>query len=342
MAALELELAAAATTLAVGFFRRVLEKPSNYLADEAARRVVTVLENLGRSDLPAHSALETLRHRPDDSAAQQQLEQRIEQTARHNSVFREDLRRSMPEMNVRDSVNMVSGQGFAVNNIGQSARVSWKNVTRKSGAGWLVAGAAVVVLILLLTCGGIALAFGRGQTTLFDTKTNLESAGGWSYRVSEAHLKTSPQLEGRGPAKPGYNYLYFDITVENRLDDRQAPGVEFHFARAAGTLTENCGATSGGWLGPMSSYAAGIVTGWCISKNDAILGGGASCFETNDSFFHSVDNLPPGGKNQIRCVDSYLVSDDFDLNSLRVYYLGGDIILNRTDFPNMKQIPTAT
>ncbi|MGX6607490.1 hypothetical protein ACWKSP_36000 [Micromonosporaceae bacterium Da 78-11] len=340
MTALELELASAATAVAVGFFRRLLEEPSKQLADEAGRRVVSILERLGYTDPATSSALGTLSNNPDDPAAQNELEQRIRATAEYDSRFRDDLQRSMQQAHVRESVSFISGAGF-VGSVGNSARVSLKNINRKSGALWLIFGAAAVLLILGLVCGGTAIALARNEPTFFDTKTDLKAVGGWKYRVSEAHLKTSPQLDGRGPAKPGYKYLYFDITVENLLDDREAPGIDFHFAHPASSLSGNCGATNSGPFGSTSSYSENIIEGWCLSNNNSLFGG-ASCFETNDSLFHSIDNLPPSGKNQVRCVDSYLAGVEFDLDSIRVYYLGSDILLANAKYPNMKEIPTAT
>ncbi|MFF5078713.1 hypothetical protein ACFY36_16800 [Actinoplanes sp. NPDC000266] len=309
-----LELATTTTGVVLGFFRRMLMGTPDPVADEAARRVMGVLDNLGRGDPATRSALDTLRARPDDPAARAMLEQRIETYARHNAHFQRDLSSSAGFSRPGPQIHAVAGR--------------WRN----PGSRRLLVGAGALLLVILLGCGGVGFAYLSGNTTMLDTRTDLSAPGGWSYRVTEAHLKTSAQLEDRSPAKPGFRYLYFDITVENKLSDREAPGIQFNFARAENTMSAGCGAQQTGFFGPVSSYAAGVVPGWCVSKNNSFLASGASCFETNDDFFRSVDRIPPGGKNHVRCVDSYFVEDGFDLGSLRVYYLGD----------SYTQIPTST
>ncbi|XVU23143.1 hypothetical protein ACQPZJ_38670 [Actinoplanes sp. CA-054009] len=353
---MELQQATAATGMVLGFFRRMLTGPPDPMADETARRVLEVLDNLGRSDPATRSALATLRARPDDPAARALLEQRIDTYARHNAHFQHDLNHSLaaPPASTNTSRPPTAAAAWQPPTGGSASPPPTGAGTRwlPTGAGtrWLPAavgtrwqsmgagnrrvliGAGALLLVILLGCGGVGLTYLRGSTTFFDTRTDLSAPGGWSYRVTEAHLKTSPQLEDRSPAKPGFRYLYFDITVENRLDDREAPGIQFSFARPENSMSAGCGAQQTGFFGPVSSYASGVVPGWCVSKSNSFLTGGASCFETNDDFFRSVDRIPPGGENHLRCVDSYFVSDDFDLGSLRVYYLGD----------SYTQIPTST
>ena len=298
----------AATQAVLGYFWRLRAGTPDPAADAAAERVLGVLDHLGRGDPPTRTALDALRARPEDPQARAVLEERIESCTQASPAFRGDLSRAT---------------GVAA---------------PRPRPSWLVPVASGSALLLLMLCAVGGWVFWRSSTTAFDTKTDLTSAGGWTYRVSEAHLKTSAQLDGRSPAKPGYRYVYFDITVENRLDDRTAPGIDFHFARPESSMAANCGARQTGMFGPVSSYSAGVVAGWCVSnQGNPLFGGGASCYETNDSFFRGVDRIPAGGDNRVRCVDSYLVTDDFDLSGLRVYYVGsGD------GLPHLKQIPTST
>ncbi|WP_179855406.1 hypothetical protein [Paractinoplanes atraurantiacus] len=332
------ELATAATGTVLGFFRRMLMGTPDRVADEAAQRVVGVLDNLGRGDPATRSALATLRAQPDDHAARVLLEQRIDLYAQHNAQFRQDLSFSLgaaPHQPFRPAATgamvkgaatgaMVKGAATGAMVKGAALGTRVRDMARNPGSRRLLIGAGALLLVVLLGCGGAGFAFLRGNTTVLDNRTDLTAPGGWSYRVSEAHLKTSPQLEDRAPAKPGYRYLYFDITVENKLDDREAPGIRLSFARAEDTMSPGCGAQQTGFFG-FSNYAQGVVPGWCVSRS-------ASCFETNDSFFRTVDRIPPGGKNELRCVDDYFVEDGFDLGSLRVYYLGD----------SYTQIPTST
>jgi hypothetical protein len=207
-------------------------------------------------------------------------------------------------------------------------------VTRRPGGRWVLVGIALAALLFPVAICSAAVLLVGSTTTFFDTTTTIETARGWRYSVSEAHVKTSPQLRDRGPARPGYRYLYFDVTVQNLLDDREAPGIDFHFARVSGALGERCGSEG--------TYVPGVVAGWCLSDNDNFFTGGASCSETSDRVFHTVDTIPPGGRAQVRCVDSHDVPDDFDLGTIRVYYTGTSVMSSGTDYPNLTEIPTRT
>lgn len=58
-------------------------------------------------------------------------------------------------------------------------------------------------------------------------------------------------------------------------------------------------------------------------------------------FFQNISQIPAGGKNQVRCVDSYLAKKEgADLSPLKVFYLGVTFIFKGTKTPYMKQIPT--
>ncbi|MEJ3748720.1 hypothetical protein WEI85_36265 [Actinomycetes bacterium KLBMP 9797] len=340
---MELELAAAAVRIVVEFSRRVLAKVTDRASDHIATEVFRAIDGLARSDPPTGVALQAIQRNPDDLSAAHELQHRLAQTATRYPQFRTQLHQAVHGTTVhiaaggtRNPIVNNSGATNVRTKIDQSIR----NITKTSGGLWLLVGAGVVALVVLATCTGTAFVFARENTTFFDTRTTLESSDGWRYRVSEANLETSPQLEKRGPARPGYQYLYFDITVENLLDDREAPGVGFHFARPESSLGADCGAQRG-LLFSGANYTAGVVPGWCVSINGSLFGG-ASCFETNDDFFHTVDNIPPGGRNQVRCVDSYFVADDFDLESIRVYYVGASSVSTGGDAPHLTQIPTKT
>ncbi len=187
------------------------------MADRMASRVVGVLDGLGRSDPVTRSAMDVLRASPGDRDAGARLQSRIEEVARFDPTFRAHLSQSV----IQGSGNIGSAHvnsGVIIGHGSKGSRISLgniKNVTHNSGALWLLVGAGLVIALVIMACGGVLYALARDHTTFFDTKkTMVEGAGGWSYRVSEAHIKTSPQLESRGPAKPGYRYIYFDITVE--------------------------------------------------------------------------------------------------------------------------------
>lgn len=336
-------MAAAAVGIITAFFGRLATRASDRAADELAGRVLAVVEGLRRGDAVAGGAIAQLRGYPGDRTAAAHLRARIAQAAA-DPGFRAALDaalRSAAPTAVTGHHNAVltnTGSGRLRATIDNSVR----NITRISGWPWLVGGATVVVAAVLLLCAAGGYTVVHDHTTLFDTKTTLESSGGWRYKVSEARLRTSPQLDDTGPARPGYKYLYFDITVENLLDDREAPGVDFHFARPESSLGPDCGAEQTPFFGPMSSYAAGIVPGWCLSRAGSLFGAGTSCYETNDDFLRHVDRIPPGGRNHVRCLDSYLVADGFDLDSIRVYYLGESVVSRGDDLPFLRQVPTKT
>jgi hypothetical protein len=336
-----MEMAAVAVGVITAYFSRMAKRISDEMADQMAGRVLSTVGRLVRGDAQVATALHHLQRYPSDPAAAADLRDRIARAAAVAPEFRAALDGAL-----RPTVAnaMVIGGGVVVQNSNTGGRVrtridqSVRHITRISGWPWLIGGAGVLLAVIVV-CAGAGYAVLHDNTTFFDTKTKLAASGGWEYRASEARLRTSPQLEDHGPAKPGFKYLYFDITVENLLDDREAPGIEFHFAREEATLGPDCGAEQAPFLGPVSSYAAGIVQGWCISKNGSLFGG-SSCFETNDSLFHHVDRIAPGGRNQVRCVDSYLVADEFDLTAIRVYYVGQSWVSGNNDLPYLEQIPT--
>ena len=72
---MELELARAATNIVRCSAQRMRVGTPDRRADEAARRVMNVLENLGRSDPATRSALAAMCERPDDASARGLLEQ---------------------------------------------------------------------------------------------------------------------------------------------------------------------------------------------------------------------------------------------------------------------------
>ncbi|MEV6630279.1 hypothetical protein AB0M54_05960 [Actinoplanes sp. NPDC051470] len=274
---MERALTTAAIDIVLGYFRRTLFRTPDPKPDRTAERTLGVLDRLARDDPATHAALASLRAWPDDPAALALLSQRVAAGVQHHRRFKRDLSRSLGS----------TGPG-----------------PRR-----FVAAAGPVLLVVVAALGGWSGAYLRGHTTLLDVETTLTSADGWTYRVSEAHLKTSP-------AAPGRRYLYLDITVENRRDDREAPAIGFHFAREATTLAAGCGAQQTGWFRP-------IVPGWCVSRSAGLFGRDPSC---------SGGPIPAGGRSKVRCVDAYLVDDGFDLTTLRVYHSGGRVT----------EIPTST
>jgi hypothetical protein len=343
-----MEPTVAAVGILTGFFARLLSKSSDHIADRAAQSLFDLVRQAGRGDEQIRRATERLMRDPADRAAAGALSRGLNNAAHAWPGFAHHLDQAVRAASQYTagpgSFNTVGTGNMMVNNGpgNLSARFTTKHITRNSRTFWLMVGAGVLATMLLLVCGGVGLSVAKDHTTFFDTKTVLSGSDGWRYKVSEAHLHTAPELDGRGAAQPGYKYVFFDITVENLQSDREAPGIEFNFGRSAASLGEDCGAQPTAFFGPVSSYTAGVVAGWCVSKSNDLFGGGSNCYETNDKVIRDVDNIPAGGKNALRCVDSYLVRDGFDLGSLRVYYLGASFYLEGTSRPNLKQIPTST
>jgi hypothetical protein len=195
---------------------------------------------------------------------------------------------------------------------------------------------AVAVAAVVL-CGGGGFVYLFTATTYFDQHTKVV-VDGFQYRVSAAHLHTSPTKNGKS-APPGNKYLYLDIDVTNLLGDRSAPGIGFHFARPAANLGADCGADNS-TLFNFSSYTAGVASGYCVSDSDSLLGGGTSCYDGTALFgIHTLGGISQHHTTTVRCVDPLYASDNLDLGSVRVYFVGSGVPSLNGGYQDVVQIP---
>jgi hypothetical protein len=252
-----------------------------------AAPVLAVVEHLAAGDPATRAALARVRADPADRAAGATLHARLHASAVRHPPFAADLAQALARALAPPAAAPRTRTGAA-------------------RGGWLLAGAGLALAVGLAVCGG-AVAFLDEGTARFVTTTQV-SAGRWRYEVSEAHLRTAARLDGRGPARPGHRYLYLDITVRNLRGDHDAPGIGFRFARAVEAAGGGC----------RSGYRGDVVAGWCLGAGPSW----SDCFETNDTLFRGVDDIPPGEHTQVRCVDRDLVPDGTDLRTIRVYFVG--------------------
>lgn len=330
-------------------FGKSLTGGAQSAADWAEKAVVEVVERLAQGDQPTATAMTALRQNPADESAATALQSRLKECVDILPQLRQDLTNAVQHASVAayasgpGSVAVSQGHGgqaIVANAPGAVATYtdrSRSTVVNKTVNRHPVRNTILIVLALMIGIGIYTVA--KGNDSSYDTVTEL-TVDNWHYKVSAAHLHMVGQLDGAA-ATPPAKWVYFDITVENLVTDRQAPGISFHFARQASTLSANCGEQDT-MLMRSFEYVAGVVPGWCVSEDSNILDGGTNCYETNDKTFKGIDRIPAGGKNQVRCVDPFYGSDQLDLSTLRVYFVGSTVpgFGNNPTYSNVVQLST--
>jgi hypothetical protein len=362
-------LAAHAVTIVREFLNRARSGLATTPADQAAQRVLAVVEHLSTTDPTTRSALDRLKANPQDPQAGAELQQRVAQVVAGVPDFARDLSGavqatvvtaptvppppasvppfsappvSVPPVPGPATIPMQQGVPFPPPPVPPFApppvppfappRPPRTPEQRRRLTMMLISALTAVVVLIV---GVVVVLQIVNPGPYIDISNN-----GWKYKVSDAHLHTAASMNGAS-AKPGYKYLYFTIDVKNEMGDRTAPPIAFHFARPTASLGTNCGATEG-TLFDVSTYTANVVSGYCVSNDDSLLGGGTSCYDGRVPIlgFHTLNAIKKGDTTTVTCVDPLLAADSFDVGSVKVYFIGSGVPSFGGSYQNVISIPT--
>jgi hypothetical protein len=184
-----------------------------------------------------------------------------------------------------------------------------------------------VVAVVVLLCG-----VGGAVYFLFfrDAQTNITN-NGWKYSASQAHLHTATSLNG-ATANPGTKFLYFTVGVANTYD-RTEPSIGFHFAVPLSQQGSTC---------DTDNFSPNVVRGYCVSRDGSLLGGGTTCYDYLVPILHIPTQRPlaQGDSTTVTCVYPVTVSDNFDVGSVKVYFVGSAVPNGEDSYDNVINIPT--
>jgi hypothetical protein len=224
----------------------------NGLVQAGGTRLYQVIEQrIQAGDSSAWGLLLRLRGEPQNQQVANWLATSLATLAATDEGFARELEEAIQKIETSSPPGQISGVYAGRNmRIGRRAVVSTgptsiqnTNVRRTRISLGLGGIAVISAGILFLFLFGDDLSRVPGLSFIpspFEPKVILQDADGWRYEASAAKVGRSPQLEGSSPARPGYEYLYVDIRVRSLQTDRNAPAVNFSFARPESQIGQDC------------------------------------------------------------------------------------------------------
>jgi hypothetical protein len=199
---------------------------------------------------------------------------------------------------------------------------------RQQVSGHPVVTAFVVIVVVLILGSFVTKAvlteatkpgtdIGSSAANLPEYKTEFTVTGfdGFQYKVSKAHLSTSPTVGG-DPVPVGYKAVIADFTVQNLQDDRPAHQPDFTFTRPASAFAADCEPSTGDTM--TWPYKANIIDGRCTLSL-------TNCNQPADEVGGEPD-IAAGEKVFVRCRDGLFIKDDQDVSAITTYFVPGSLV----------------